>query len=49
MPLIPALGRLGQADLYEFKATLVYTVNSIQASQGYVVRPYLKKEKQIEK
>jgi hypothetical protein len=28
MPLIPALGRQRQADLCEFKASLVYTVSS---------------------
>ena len=28
MPLIPALGRQRQANLYEFKANLVYRVNS---------------------
>ena len=28
MPLIPALGRQRQVDLYEFKASLIYTVSS---------------------
>ena len=27
-PLIPALGRQGQADLYEFKTSLIYRVNA---------------------
>ena len=30
-PLIPALGRQRQADLYEFKASLVYSMNSQKA------------------
>ena len=34
MPLIPALRRQRQADLCEFKASLVYRVNS-RASWGY--------------
>ena len=28
MPLIPALGRQSQADLYEFEASLIYRVSS---------------------
>jgi hypothetical protein len=28
MPLIPALGRQRQVDIYEFKVSLVYRVNS---------------------
>ena len=40
MPLIPALGRQRQADLYEFKASLVYIASSrIAGTKG---RPYLK-------
>ena len=36
MPLIPALGRQRQADLCEFKASLVYIVSSrpARATQG---------------
>jgi hypothetical protein len=36
-PLIPALGRLRQENLYEFKANLVYRVNSgtARAMQRY--------------
>jgi hypothetical protein len=37
MLLIPALGRQKQSDLCEFKASLVYIVNS-RDSQKYVVR-----------
>jgi hypothetical protein len=36
MPLIPALGRQRQVDLYEFKTNLVYKVSS-RATQRYPV------------
>ena len=42
-PLIPALGRQRQADLYEFQASLVYTVNS-RLHSVYIEKPCLEKE-----
>jgi hypothetical protein len=45
MPLILALKR--KVDLCEFKASLVYKMNSIQVSQDYIVRPYLKQTKAV--
>jgi len=44
MPLILMLRRPRQADLYEFKASLVY-ISSLIRSQGYIGRPCQKKEK----
>ena len=41
-PLIPALGRQRQADLYEFKASLIYRVSSRTGSKG-AEKPVLKK------
>jgi hypothetical protein len=41
--LIPALRKGKQVDLCEFKAILVDMVYIVfQASQGYIVRPFLK-------
>jgi hypothetical protein len=42
MPLIPALGKQRQADLYEFKASLVYRANSrtVKAPQKNLVSKY---------
>ena len=37
MPLIPSLGRQSHENLYEFKASLVYRVSSMD-SQGYTQR-----------
>jgi len=33
----PSAWEAGQADIYEFKISLVCTVNSIQTSQGYIL------------
>lgn len=41
-PLIPE-GRGRCTDLYWFKANLVYIASEFQTTQGYMVRPYLKK------
>jgi hypothetical protein len=38
--LIPALEKQRKVDLFEFKASLVYS--EFQKSQGYVLRPCLK-------
>ena len=43
MPVIPALGRQRQADLCEFKASLIYSVSSRTARA--TKRPCLKKKK----
>jgi hypothetical protein len=40
-PLIPALKRQRQVDLWEFKASLVYIVSY---NQGYIEKPCLKKK-----
>ena len=42
-PLIPALGRQRQVDLYEFEASLVYRV--IPNSQCYTEKPCLRKQR----
>jgi hypothetical protein len=42
MPLIPALERQRQVDLYEFKASLVYRAK-FRDSQGYTERFCLEK------
>jgi hypothetical protein len=44
MTLIPSLGRQRQVDLCEFEDSLVYIVE-FQVSQGYTVRPRLKKNR----
>lgn len=41
-PLIPALSKQRQVNLYEFKAKPIYI--KFQASQGYTVKPCLKKQ-----
>lgn len=41
-PLILALGRQKQVDLYEFMASLVYIHSKLQDSQDYIDRPCLK-------
>ena len=46
-PLIPALGRQRQADLCEFKDSLVYS--EFQGSQDYTEKPCLKKAKNKQK
>ena len=45
MPLIPALGRLRQADLCEFKASLVYKVSSRRAMAVTQRNPVSEKNK----
>ena len=45
MPLISALGRQKQADLCEFKASLVYIVSSRTARASYKVRLCLKRKR----
>lgn len=40
--LIPSVGRQRQADLCEFESNLIN--NEFQASQGYIAKPYLRKE-----
>ena len=44
MPLIPALGRQKQADLYEYEASLVYKASS---KTGYKAteKPFVEKQK----
>lgn len=44
IPLIPALGRQRQVDLYEIRASLVYLAE-FQDNQSYIVRPALKTPK----
>ncbi|CAO2577223.1 hypothetical protein LEMLEM_LOCUS19 [Lemmus lemmus] len=44
MPLIPALGRQRQADLCEFKASLVYRASSRTGTKA-TEKPCLKKQK----
>ena len=50
MPLIPALGRQRQADLCEFKASLVYSVSSrtARATQRNPVSKKKTKQKTME-
>jgi hypothetical protein len=45
MLLIPALRSLRQAELYKFEASPVY----IEANQGYIVIPCLKRKKKSKK
>lgn len=45
VPLMPAFGRRRVVDLCGFEVTLIYILSSIQASQGYRVRPCFKKKK----
>ena len=42
MPLVPALGRQRQADLYEFNASLVYRASSRRAKAVTQRSPILK-------
>jgi hypothetical protein len=42
IPLMPALLRKKQVDIYEFKATLDYIERSRTARQGYTETPCLK-------
>ena len=48
MPLILALGRQRQADLYEFKASLVYRASSNTGSKATQRNPVLKSKQSNE-
>jgi hypothetical protein len=44
MPLIPALKRQRQVDIYEFQASLVHRASLGQPGLCYTEKPYLKKQ-----
>ena len=49
MPLILALGRQRQADLYEFEASMVYRVSSRTGSKATQRNPVSKKQNKTNK